>query len=68
MSAYPQGPPRSKDERRQGVDWHTWSQDAAVIDRLVAAGYLDPSSYAEMDARLGLPRRKIPVEEPRERQ
>jgi len=37
---------------------HNWAKDASALSSLVSAQYLDKSQYAEMDARLGLPRRK----------
>jgi hypothetical protein len=40
------------------VEKHNWARDASAVSSLVGSQYLDPSQYREMDARLGLPRRK----------
>lgn len=37
---------------------HNWAQDASALSSLAQSGYLDPSQYRELDARLGLPKRK----------
>ena len=38
---------------------HNWAKDASAVSALASSQYMDPSQYREMDARLGLPRRKI---------
>lgn len=40
------------------IERHNWAQDAAAIASLVSSQFLDRSQYPEMDARLGLPKRK----------
>ncbi len=40
------------------IERHNWAQDAAAVASLVSSQFLDHSQYPEIDARLGLPKRK----------
>jgi hypothetical protein len=42
------------------VERHNWAQDAAAVSSLVTSQFLDVSQYEELDAKLGLPKRKNP--------
>lgn len=39
------------------IQQHNWAKDASAVAALVTSQYLDHSQFAEMDARLGLPKR-----------